>query len=71
MPVPVNYEGLPRRKIVIIVDCYKSDYKAETCLARPCEECSCGTAIASLQPVRVEHVLDEKKITKILKVVKK
>lgn len=73
MSIPINARGKhkTRQRMFIIAECYKSDYKAESCSYRPCEECHCAEAISSLEPLSASRVESVEEFLDCLKTIER
>jgi len=64
MPLPYNRSGksVPRRRMLILAECFLSDYKASTCRFGPCENCKLMTLLSDFDLRSAEVVAVDEEI---------
>ena len=68
LPANANKDN-PRESMLILVRCFKTDYKAESCMHRPCEKCSIGDAMTNFNPIDAVSVRNLSLIKRAINIV--
>lgn len=74
MPLPIGAsKSNPRKTVVVVVRCFKSDYKAESCQYKNvdlpeagCDLCSPGGAISNFDVIDTVTINDPRKVKDVL-----